>query len=371
MLDATVGFDPDDPVTRASEGRIPKSYRDSLRGDALKGARLGVIRSLFGNAPEDQEMTDLVNKWLETVKAAGATLTEVVVPGLDDLLRDGSVIHAEAKFDLIDYLARHPDAPVKSLGEILERGLYHRELETRFYLRNSTEKRDSDQYRRALIKRTATRQAVEAVMAGERVTALIYPTLRRKPARIGDAQLGINCQLSATSGLPALALPVGFTDDGVPIGVDLLGAAFSEPELLSLGYAIEQTTKPRRPPFSTPELIDGKAPAPRTWSANLSVEGVEDVSIDWSYEVTTSRLWYRMKAAARVQNDVLEIWIHRVESSKSAAALHRVSDGSAAAQGVISLSFSDRADLAAGRLHLRVYTSRQPMGSEPVSLRWP
>src|SRR5204862_1493692 len=49
MLDATAGADTADPVTRAGEGRIPKSYRDALRSDALQGARLGVIRTLFGN----------------------------------------------------------------------------------------------------------------------------------------------------------------------------------------------------------------------------------------------------------------------------------------------------------------------------------
>jgi amidase len=368
MLDATVGVDPADPVTRTSVGRIPKSYRDSLRGDALKGARLGIIRSQFGTAPEDQEVTDLVNKWLEILKKAGAELVEVVVPGLDDLLRESSLIHAEAKFDLADYFARHPDAPVKSLGDILDRGLYHRELEARFKLRNSVEKRDTDQSRRALIKRTATRHAVEAAMAEHRVTALIYPTLRRRPARIGDAQLGINCQLSATSGLPALALPVGFADDGMPIGVDLLGAAFSESELLSLGYAIEQMNKPRRAPFSTPALIDGKAPAAKLWTTKLVLGGGEAVSIDWNYEVTASRLSYRIAATARSQKDVLAIWIHRGALPKSGAALHQIAVSVAPAHGAVTLSSSDRADLGAVRLHLRIYTAREPNGIPPVAL---
>ncbi len=371
MLDATVGVDPADPVTRASEGRIPKSYRDALRGDALKGARLGVIRSLFGTAPEDQEVTDLVNKWLATLKKAGAEPIDIVIPGLDDLLRDSSVIPAEAKFDLADYLARHPAAPIKSIGDILERGLYHVELEARFKTRNAVEKRDTDQYRRALVKRTATRHAVEAAMEENRVAALLYPTLRRRPARIGDSQGGINCLLSATSGLPALAVPAGFTDDGVPIGVDLLGGAFAEAELLSLGYAIEQATQPRRAPFSTPALVSGKAPRPKSWKTSLLLEDGGRSSVDWVYDPTTGGLSYSLEPSSAAQNDLLAIWIHRGGHVKSGAALHQIAGGNTPPRGVVNLSFSGRADLTSGQLHLRTYTARRPGGLEPVPLVLP
>ena len=51
------------------------------------------------------------------------------LPGIDEQMRLSSVIDAEFKFDLIDYLARWPDAPVHSLGEILDRGDYSAALE--------------------------------------------------------------------------------------------------------------------------------------------------------------------------------------------------------------------------------------------------
>jgi Asp-tRNA(Asn)/Glu-tRNA(Gln) amidotransferase A subunit family amidase len=105
MLDATVGADPADASTTASAGHIPSSYRSALRADALKGARIGVVRSLFGNAPEDQEVTTVVQQALDGMKKAGAETIDVVVPGLDDLLRDSSMINHDFKFDLADYLA--------------------------------------------------------------------------------------------------------------------------------------------------------------------------------------------------------------------------------------------------------------------------
>src|SRR5262249_39409286 len=147
--------------------------------------------------------------------------------------------------------------------------LYHAALEGTFKTRNAVEKRGTDQERRARIKRVAIREAVVSAMEEHRLLALVYPTLRRKPARIGDTQGGSNCQLSASSGLPALAVPAGFTDDGLPVGVELLGRPWSEADLLSLGQGMEQTLALRRAPFSTPALVNGKAPPPNIVSVPI------------------------------------------------------------------------------------------------------
>ena len=81
MLDATVGQDPADPITAESAGRIPKSYRESLAAEGLKGARIGVLRSLFGTAPEDEEVGGIMRKALDAMKAQGAEVVDVAVPG--------------------------------------------------------------------------------------------------------------------------------------------------------------------------------------------------------------------------------------------------------------------------------------------------
>ena len=57
---------------RSSAGKIPSSYRAGLRADAIKGARIGVVRSLFGSAAEDQEVTTIVQSALDALKNAGA-----------------------------------------------------------------------------------------------------------------------------------------------------------------------------------------------------------------------------------------------------------------------------------------------------------
>lgn len=348
-LDATVGPDPADPSTAISAGHIPASYRDALRGDALKGARIGVVRSLFGTAPEDQEVTTVVQTALEALKKAGAEVTDIVIPGLDELLRDSSMINADFKFDFADYLARADNPPVKSLSEILDRGLMHAALEANFRLRNSVEQRDTDAARRARVKRTALRHAIEAVLNEHRLSALLYPTLRRKPARIGDAQGGTNCTVSAHSGLPALAVPAGFTTDGLPIGVDLLGAAFAEQELLSLGYSMEQTLKQRRSPFSTPALVAGRRPAPRTAAATFS-----GTAVSLTYDETTSQAQYTV-TPGQAGDQLFAVWIHAGTIEKPGAARHQLFAIGGPASGSITLSAADRTDLSEGRLLVRFY----------------
>ncbi|MCP1576608.1 amidase family protein [Herbaspirillum rubrisubalbicans] len=50
----------------------------------------------------------------------------------------------------------------------------------------------------------------------------------------------MNCQLSATTGMPAHALPVFFTEDGLPVSLELLAPEFSESALLDLAYGWEK-----------------------------------------------------------------------------------------------------------------------------------
>ena len=253
----------------------------------MKGARIGVLRALWGNAPEDDEVAGIMRKALDGFKAQGADVVDVSVPGLDDLLRESSLIGDEFKFDLAAYLAKVPNAPVKSLGEILDRGLNHAELDATFRLRNQPEKRETEHYRQAMIKRRTLRVSVLATLEELRIDALAYPTLRRKPALIGEAQAGTNCQLSATTGLPAIAMPAGFTTDGLPIALELLGGAWDEAKLLKYAYAWEQAAKPRRPPFSAPPLVNGAAPA-----QTLADITIGNASIKFAYDATTGALRY-------------------------------------------------------------------------------
>jgi hypothetical protein len=360
MLDATVGPDAADPITKDSAGHIPKSYRESLITGGLKGARIGVLRSLWGSAPEDEEVGGILRKALDAMKAQGVEVVDVSVPGLDDLLRDSSVIADEFKFDLMAYLARHPNAPVKSLGEVIDRGLHHDALDANFRLRNTPEKRETEHYRQAMVKRRASRAAVLATLDEHRLDVLAYPTLRRKPAAIGDPQVGTNCQLSATTGLPAITVPAGFTTDGLPIGLELLGGAWTEPTLVKYAYAWEQTAKPRRAPFSTPPLVKGVAPPPAV--ADLTIGSA---TLKLQYDRTTGHLRYDAATAALATTDrVVALTMQRSDAEKAGPIVaHLLAPNQIAGSGTLIMRGRDREDLTAGRLYVHFYTRQLPLGA--------
>jgi hypothetical protein len=377
MLDATVGPDPADEETLASEGHIPASYRTALAPDALKGARIGVVRNLFGDAPEDQEVARVVDTAIDAMTALGAEPIDIVIPEVDELLRDGSVIVHEFKNDLAAYLETVPDAPVRTPDEIMRKGLFHIALEDTFNARLGRDyKPDPDAYARALAKRKALRAKLVSVMTGQRMTALLYPTLRRKPARIGDPQLGSTCQVSAHSGLPALNVPAGFTADGLPIGLELLGTPFAEAELLGFGYALEQGAHLRRPPFSTPPLVDGAAPPPVTATLRLAPAGGADnaaspgaaVSLTLTYTASTAQLGYNIETKKREDGDrIIAILLHRGTPAAPGPVTHRfVISPDGRSSGALTLSFVEREALAKGALYVEMYTTGHPTGAGRV-----
>ena len=253
-LDAIVGLYPADPATRTHETARAPRFEAALRADAPRGARIGVLDALFDGEGSDAEVLAIVRAAIERLCGQGAEIVAVEIDGLGAMLEDTSLIEHEFKFDLFDYLAATPGAPVHSLGEILEKQLYHPALEVKFRKRDEPVARDTPAYRAALGRRAALRAAVLEAMDRGRLDALAYPVMRTRPARIDEAQLGETCQLSASTGTPAIAIPAGFTADGLPIGLELLGRPLDDARLVGFAFAIEQASAPRRPPPLTPPL---------------------------------------------------------------------------------------------------------------------
>jgi Asp-tRNA(Asn)/Glu-tRNA(Gln) amidotransferase A subunit family amidase len=253
LLDATVGADPDDPVTSASAGKIPRSYVAFLDATGLRGARLGVLLPLVGSAPDDQRVGRVVRAAVEAMAGRGAEIVDVDIANVP-AENDVSVIRLEFKFNLNAYLARTPRAPVRSLSEVIEKGLVLPALEQAFRRSNDVATLDSDEYRTIVARQARLRETLLNAMEQHRITALVYPTVRRTAAKIGEMQSGGNCAVSAATGLPAITVPGGLADDGMPVGVEFLSRPFAEPELLKLAYGFEQATRHRRPPPLTPAL---------------------------------------------------------------------------------------------------------------------
>ena len=379
LLDATAGVDPADPATKAGEGHKPVSYVTSLSSATLSGTRVGVLTPFFGDTPDDQEVARVVRASLETMKQRGAIAVEVPFPNLNELLRATSVIDAEFKFDLADYLAAASNPPVRSLGEILERGLYHQALDATFRRRNMPESRDTETYRASLARREDARRAVIDLMESQRLTALVHPTIRQKAALIGAAQGGSNCQLSPTTGLPALSVPAGFTPDGLPVGIEFVGRPFSEAELLKLGAAFERATNARRPPPTTPPLTATQAagaPAQKM-QPSPAPSSAREPGIRASFRQTAPNvLSFDVSVDEVAPADMLLVALHRAPgpaqpgtpSPPGAGFLiaRLLRTGELSGRGDVSLRDSEREDLAAGRLQVRLFTRQRPFGEVTV-----
>src|SRR5262249_25995187 len=168
--------------------RDPRSYVQALDARALSGARLGVLTTLFGSAPEDQRAGSVVGTALREMERAGARLTvidQATVPSEADGV---AIIRYEFKFDLDDYLRRTRRAPVRSLAEILDKRLALPALEPAFRRSNDIASLDTDEYRAIVARNASLRDALVALMDEQHVTALVYPTLRRTAAKIGEGQ---------------------------------------------------------------------------------------------------------------------------------------------------------------------------------------
>jgi amidase len=355
-LDATIGPDPADTATRILEGRPPPGFVAALDSTALRRARIGVLTPYFGTEADDQEATRVARAALDKMKARGAQLVEVAIPGLDSLLTAAGVIDYEFKYDLIDFLANIPDAPVRSLSDILQRGLYHVRLEQSFRRRDSLGTRDGERYRAALARRKVVRDLVVALLDSNRLDAVAYPTMRRKPAIIGELTGRTHCQLSAVTGLPALSMPAGFTPDSLPIGVELLGRPLADARLVAFAYDYEQATRPRRAPSTTPPLVEGRAPKPVAFTTTAIANGVT-VRGEFAFDPTRRSLEYAVRVTGARAGQVYAVSIDRDSAGRKGPMLrHLVGPGATRSQGTLKLAAPERADLLAGRLALVLYT---------------
>jgi hypothetical protein len=280
------------------------------------------------------------------------------MPGLLAALDGSSVIDAEFKEDLASYLAKNGSPPVKSLDEIVSRGLFHAALEGVFNARLAAKGRDSYEYRIALAKRSAIQQTILKTMEDQKLDALVYPTIRRKPSLVNAPQGGSGCQLSASTGFPAISMPAGFTADGLPVGVELLGRAFDDAKLVSFAYAHEQATHHRRAPLRTPALAGRSSIPLMRWQSNAQASGASGkVSANFTFDPATNELTYSLTAAGFAEGEIVSATIHRASKGENGPAISVVSNHAFKnIAGTEKLSDPDRENMISGKLYLRIGT---------------
>jgi amidase len=363
-LDATVGLDAADPASAAwMAERLPR-FVTALDATALRGARVGAVKQFFGNSVEEKEVSAIVRTALSRIQQAGGEVVEISIPGLEAQALSASVIAFEFRDNLAAYLSDHPNAPIRSLGEILDRGLYLAELRADFTSLNASPGAGSPGYAKAMADRAALQRLLRQTLAEHRLDALVYPTVRREPSLIGDPQTDPNCEASANSGFPALSVPAGFTADGMPVGMELLGAPLTDGRLVALGYAWEQLASPRQPPHFTPPLVEKAAP-PRIPIRVVVAENSVKAEMDFTFDVATGRLDYTVAIAGVPQDEMLAVSLHQpVDGGTDGPVIAALaSPGTLQHVGLVTLPVSARASLRQGRLYVSLLIRQHPRGA--------
>jgi Asp-tRNA(Asn)/Glu-tRNA(Gln) amidotransferase A subunit family amidase len=217
-----------------------------------------VVRQISNTETADPEILQRFEAALDAMRQAGAVIVDPANIAEQDAIPLRERWCPRFKTDINAYLASlGPSAPVKSLEEIIASGRFHpsvgRLLEYFQEIDQPPEQHAGCQQARENARRL--RDGVRRVLAANNLDALVHPTWSNPPRLIGDLNTphGDNSQfLAPHTGFPAITVPMGFVRDSLPVGLQIIGDAWSEPKLIAIAYSYEQATRHRRPPRFLP-----------------------------------------------------------------------------------------------------------------------
>ena len=245
-MNVIAGHDPKDVASAKVE--VPDYTTALTASDAgdLRGLRIGVPMEYF-QVPLDPQVALAVREAISVMESMGAEVTEVAFPMFHDAqVISGAILVAEAAAYHRDLLLEHGHKLYPPVRLRLEAGLF---VTAADYIRA--------QQARTLFNRQA-RELLDHVdlLAGptEPVTA---PKLLAAHVQAGEEEVGATAALTQytrpynITGFPAISVPCGFSNEGLPIGLQLAGRPFDELTVLRAAHAYEQATDwhTRRPPI--------------------------------------------------------------------------------------------------------------------------
>jgi amidase len=287
--------DPKDPV-KPCQPPPNRDYTRFLNPGALAGARIGIPRAFYyeritppgSTEPRgglESEQASVMRQAIDVLRQQGGVIVDPAdIPSVVDpdenqnFLRwpvcsgaDGSKGHDAQcsvvfkygmKRDFNKWLASlGPTAPVKSLTELRDWNLAHRQAGSlRFgqgQLDNSDEmdvEADRTRYEADRAKDVALSagHGIDAIMNSASLDALLFPGALGALLSARPGYPTVMVPFGRVPNAPNPPLPEGFNAKPSPFGVSFAGSACSEPRLIALAYAFERVTRKRIPPAATP-----------------------------------------------------------------------------------------------------------------------
>ncbi len=233
MLDAMAGYVPEDDMSWLGE---PVGYSQRLTDADISGWRIGVPWQFICSAPNEPEVEEAFERFLDKLESLGCELVDTPVRGLAEArMANFLVLNAEA-------YQRH----AKSVGQNWDK---YGEI-TRVYLLQGAYLSADDLLNAGEVGRAVRHQLETEVFGETGVRALAMPTspfvTAERSRRPGEHSRGINACFTAPfniTGHPSVSVPAGFSEStGLPIGAMLTSALHDDLGLLQLAYAHEQAT---------------------------------------------------------------------------------------------------------------------------------
>ena len=255
LMNALAGVDDQDPAGPAAKGHVHGDYTVSLKADSLKGRRIGVLRQAMGFHPASDAG---VNEAIDVLKAQGAEVIDVKLDNYNAWdAPELEVMLYEFKDGLNQYL-KSSGAPQTSLEALIAFNNAHADKVMPFFGQELFERAQakgplSDAAYRKLrddARRLAGKDGLLAALDRDKLDVIIAPSV--SPAWptdhvLGDRFLGAGYGAAAVAGTPSITVPITEAQ-GLPVGLTIMGRAYSEPDLIAFAYAIEQATKARKAP---------------------------------------------------------------------------------------------------------------------------
>ena len=227
MLQAIAGYDPKDPTS--SRAVVP-DYSISLRED-IKGKVFGLPRHYFFDEDPsvDAETVAVVEKAVAELESLGAKIEEIELPSLDYIRAANTIIMVcEA------YAFHEPNLKSRpqEFGEIVR---------ARFRIGGMLSAGDYLQAQRC--RQWSKREFAEAL---QKVDFFVTPTMTQPAAAFEGYDPIATIQGKSftapfnVTGLPAISVPCGFTQSGLPVGMQIAGKAFDEPGVIQAAYSYQQ-----------------------------------------------------------------------------------------------------------------------------------
>lgn len=232
LLRLLAGHDPRDP--HSLDAQVP-DYPDAGPED-LRGVRIGLPTSFFWD-DVDEQIAAACHVGLQRLVDRGAVLVDVDPPLAtpEVLAVPGTYGHTMGP----EALAHHA-AWLADREELYGEGIRHRFAEAR--------QTTSERYEQAQRDRVRWRASWRAVFEAARLDALAHPTIPQPPPAQPDEGRGAGPTIALAkawplAGFPALSVPTGLDDRGLPVGLQLAGLPEQEAALVGLGITLDEDVR--------------------------------------------------------------------------------------------------------------------------------